>query len=294
MYNGISNAGRVTSYELLHDSKLRPGQDPDIWLYTTDGARDRLREHGEVITNQHLADRILKGLPDEYEYVRNCSYNQRDFGLENVKRTLRNIYADNLARSSSTGKSVVGRGVAMQAQGDSRGVQCFNCSEYGHYRNECPQACDAKKRGPNRGKPHWKKNSRGRGSNGGRGGRGGGAGGRGHGGGAEWCSLHNTTSHSDQECLKQKTNGNTGSANFANICILHQYESQVNTTVETTSEVTGGYMGGYSFMASTATEPAPQERPTKAREKDLSGSETLGFFGAFGGDGESTALIVIR
>ena len=182
----------------------------------------------------------------------------------------------------------------MHAQGDSSGVQCFNCSEYGHYRNECPESNDVKKRRNNRRKPHWKKNGRGGGSDGEREGRDGGAAGRGHGGGDKWCSLHNTTSHSDQECLKQKTNGNTGSANFANICILHQYESQVNTTVETTSEVTGGYMGGYSFMASTATEPAPQERPTKAREKDLSGSETLGFFGAFGGDGESTALIVIR
>ena len=112
--------------------------------------------------------------------------------------------------------------------------------------------------------------------------------------GAKWCSLHNTASHIDHECLKQKINGNTGSANFANIYRPHQSQSPVNATVETTSEVTGGYMGGYSFMASTATEPAPQERPTKAREKDLSGSETLGFFGAFGGDGESTALIVIR
>ena len=52
----------------------------------------------------------------------------------------------------------------------------------------------------------------------------------------------------------------------------------MNATVETTSEVTGGYMGGYSFMANTAVEPAPQERPTEAREKELSGSETLGLF----------------
>ena len=243
--------------------------------------------------DRHFADRILKGLPDEYEYVRNCSYNQRNFGLENVKRTLRNIYADNVARSSSHGKSVVGRGVAMPAQGDISGVQCFNCSEYGHYRKECPQNCDAKKLGPNRGKPHWKKNSRGGGSSGGRGGRGGGAGGRGRGGGTKWCSLHNTTSHSDQECLKQKINGNTGSANFANIYSLNQSESPVNTTMETTSDVTGGYMGGFSFTASTAVEPTPQERLTKECEKELSGSETLGLFGALGGGGESTALMVI-
>ena len=76
--------------------------------------------------------------------------------------------------------------------------------------------------------------------------------------GAKWCSLHNTTSHSDQECLKQNINGNTGSANFTNIYSPHQSESPVNTMVETASEVTGGYMGRYSFMASTAVESLPQ------------------------------------
>lgn len=300
-YNGISNAGRVASYEILHNSRLQPGQDPDIWLYAMDGARDRLHEHGEVISDHHLADRILKGLPDEYEHVRNCSYNQREFGLEDVKRTMRNIYADKLARSSSQGKSIAGRGVAMHAQGDSSGVQCFNCSEYGHYRNDCPQNNDKKKRGHNGRKKNTGGGGNGGGHNGGRGGRGGGGAGRGggsgagrgRGGGAKWCSLHNTTSHSDQECLKQKSNGNTGSANFANIYSPHQSESPVNTTVATTSAATGGYMGGYSFMASAAAEPAPQERPTEAREKELSGSETLGLFGALGGGGESTALMAM-
>ena len=93
--------------------------------------------------------------------MRNRSYNQGEFGLEDVKWTLRNTYADNLARSSSHGKSVVGRGVAMHAQGDSSRVPCFNCSECGYCRKECPQTCDAKKRGLNRGKPHRKKNNRG-------------------------------------------------------------------------------------------------------------------------------------
>ena len=42
----------------------------------------------------------------------------------------------NLARSSSRGKLVVGRGVAMHAQGDSSGAQSLSCrrSEYGYHR----------------------------------------------------------------------------------------------------------------------------------------------------------------
>ena len=65
-YNGISNAGRVASYEVLHYSKLQPGLDPDIGLYAMDRTRDRSHEHGEVVTDYHLADRILKVLSDEY------------------------------------------------------------------------------------------------------------------------------------------------------------------------------------------------------------------------------------
>lgn len=125
-YKGISTAGRVASYKVLHNSRLQPGQDSDTWFHAIDGARNRLREHGEVMTDQHITNRILKGLADEYDYVRNCSYNQRDFGKENVKRTLRNIYAGNLARTSSRGKSGVGHGFAMHAQGDASGVECFN------------------------------------------------------------------------------------------------------------------------------------------------------------------------
>lgn len=102
-------------------------------------------------------------------------------------------------------------------------------------------------------------------NNGGRGGssdekRGRGGSGAGHelSGGAKWCSLHNTTNHTDQACLKQKGDYRD-SVNFANIYSPHPFESPVNTTVVTKSEATGVYMGGYTFMASAATEPAPDE-----------------------------------
>lgn len=58
-YAGISNAGHVASYKILHNLKIKPGEDPDIWLYAMGGARDRVHEHGDVITDQHLADRLI-------------------------------------------------------------------------------------------------------------------------------------------------------------------------------------------------------------------------------------------
>lgn len=64
--------------------------------------------------------------------------------------------------------------------------------------------------------------------------------------------------------------------------------------VDITSEVTGVYIGGYSFLANMVAEPAPQERPTEARETELSGSERLEGFGALEKGGESTALIAME
>lgn len=43
-------------------------------LYAIDGEQDRPHEYEEVITDQHLSDGVLEGLPGEYEYVHNYGY----------------------------------------------------------------------------------------------------------------------------------------------------------------------------------------------------------------------------
>lgn len=63
-YDGISNAGHVASCEVLYNSKLQPGSNPGIWLHAIDGLRDHLQDQGEVITDQHIANVIMLGLPD--------------------------------------------------------------------------------------------------------------------------------------------------------------------------------------------------------------------------------------
>ena len=64
--------------------------------------------------------------------------------------------------------------------------QCHQCKEYGHFQRDCPK--QVQKQRPKRGKKHWKKGK-----------KGGGGGGQ-----QKWCSYHNTTSHADSECNKQK------------------------------------------------------------------------------------------
>lgn len=50
------------------------------------------------------------------------------------------MFIDKLSRFAGNTKSVVGRGVAMQAtNGEHSHIQCHNCNEWGHYRNKCPK-----------------------------------------------------------------------------------------------------------------------------------------------------------
>ena len=95
-------------------------------------------------------------------------FRDREFGLENIKSSMRNMYVDLLSRSPST-PSIAERGVAMQAQDDLSGVKCYICRRFGHRKADCPKY-----------KPCYKKTRKG--------------------GSSKWYSLRKTTSHSDDEC----------------------------------------------------------------------------------------------
>ena len=94
-------------------------------------------------------------------------------------------------------------------------------------------------------------------------------------------SLHNTTSHRDQESLKQTMGGNTASANFANIYRRHQSESPVNG---------GDCIGG---LARTAVERAPRRDQQRHTKMNRAGRKRLAFRSFGGGGGESTVLVAI-
>lgn len=170
----------------------------------------------------------------DYDYVRKTSFRERDFGLDDIKSTMTNMFIDSLSRSST--KSVAGRGVAMQVTSDSSGIKCFNGRKDGHLRSGCPE--------PQRPKPqqqqqkggkkkHWKKGSGGEPS-------------------PKWCSFHKTKTHSDAECLKQKEarDKQAGSVNFPNIgsgriAQLEQPEQEEECTF------------GFSFTSVGASSAAP-------------------------------------
>jgi len=83
---------------------------------------------------------------------------------------MRNIFLDEQSRKGSKGR-IVGRGFAMTTAASE--VICYGCNETGHIRRHCrnPKLKERKKSKPA--------------------------------GATKWCSIHNTTTHSDEECYKQ-------------------------------------------------------------------------------------------
>ena len=69
---------------------------------------------GETLTAESYEDIILRALPKEYDFVRQQSHMNRNFGLTGIKTTAINMFIDDLSRKSSA-SAVTGRGVAMQA-----------------------------------------------------------------------------------------------------------------------------------------------------------------------------------
>ena len=67
-------------------TRMRPGQDPDAYLYHIDSYWDRLNagDSPEDPTYRHYEDTILQALPSEYDGIRQTHFERRDFGLADI------------------------------------------------------------------------------------------------------------------------------------------------------------------------------------------------------------------
>ncbi|CAN0602669.1 unnamed protein product, partial [Ectocarpus sp. 12 AP-2014] len=113
---------------------MAQGEDPEDFFTTVEDLRERLKDLGEIISGERFEDIILQAISNDYDYVRQTSFRVRDFGLEEIKTTMKNMYIDSLSRTSTS--SVAGRGVAMQASNGDSTIKCFNCRQQGHRRRD--------------------------------------------------------------------------------------------------------------------------------------------------------------
>ena len=172
-YLRITNESIRATQRALAESNMTAGQDPDEYINEATLLRERLSEMDEPITDRHFMDIILQGLTDEYKDVKLMTWKDPDMNLAKIKSVLRHVYQDEQSRKKTTG--IAGRGYAMQAATGTGVVICRNCGIAGHYERGC-----AMPRKDGKVNKSESKN-----------------------GGAKWCSLHNTTTHSNEECYRQ-------------------------------------------------------------------------------------------
>ena len=148
-YNSNTKEARRAYHEYLHNTKMESGDDPDDFLYTMDGYRERLEDMGQPVPDERYEDIILQALPAECERVRTASYERRDFHLAKIRRMMGALYIDCLFRTNKS-SSVVGCGVAMHLTGgDDSLINCHYCGNPGHRQKTCVAWIAAQREGRN-------------------------------------------------------------------------------------------------------------------------------------------------
>ena len=108
-YNSHTKEGRRAYLKNLHSTKMKSGDDPDDFLYTIDGFRERLEDMGRPVPDERYEDIVLQVVPAEYGRVRTASYERPDFHLADIQRMMSVLYIDYLSvRTTLPWSRVVG------------------------------------------------------------------------------------------------------------------------------------------------------------------------------------------
>ena len=189
--------------------RMRPGQDPDDYLYHIDSCRDRLNACNppESPTDRQYEDIILQALPSECDRIHQTHPERKDFDLADIRRMMAAIYGNNLSRSESP-KGIAGRGAVMQAVDlDRTSVMHHSCDQFGHFKRRCPLRIKHQQQQRHQPVRHhqqqqygqYQQKPRGRRQNNGE-----------DGGGRVWSLYHKTASHNNADCCveQHKAGGN--------------------------------------------------------------------------------------
>ena len=188
-YNSNAKEARRAYHKYLHNAKMKSGDDPDDFLYTMDGYRERPKDMGQPVPDERYEDIILQALPAEYERVRTASYERRDFHMARIRRMMSALYIDCLSLPNNS-LLVAGRRVAMQATGgDDSTIKCHYCGNPGHRQKNCVACIAAHCKDGNQQTTRSTPLGRCKRKAGG-------------GGSSMWCSFHKSTTHSDETCRR--------------------------------------------------------------------------------------------
>lgn len=96
-HHAVCNAIRQELYLKLTETKMGQGQDPDIFLYIMETARYHLYDMGKYNSPERFGGLLLNDQTPDYNFVPNTSFINREFGLKEIKSTVRNMHADLLS-----------------------------------------------------------------------------------------------------------------------------------------------------------------------------------------------------
>jgi len=210
-YLSITNESIRATQRALTEIQMEVGQDPDEYINEATLLRDRLHEMKEPITDRHFMDIILQGLTDQYKDVKLMIWKDPDIKFDKIQSVLRHVYQDEQSRNRIGG--VYGRGaagaIAMTAAA-AKTVICHNCGVAGHYERGCAM--------PSKRKPKSKEQ------------------------GKKWCSIHNTTSHSDEECYNQGAEKPAKGAAMTATTTGAEEKPVIDFRIEDDEDFAGGFM----------------------------------------------------
>ena len=139
-FDECSRAAIRAEHIRMTSTRMRPDQNPNVYLYHMGSCRDRLNacDPPEGPTDRQHEGITLQALPSEYDRIRHTHLERKGFGLADIHRVMAAIYADHLSRSESS-KGIAGRNAEIQAVDRNRtSVLCHYCDQLGHFKRKCP------------------------------------------------------------------------------------------------------------------------------------------------------------
>ncbi|CAM9992874.1 unnamed protein product, partial [Sphacelaria rigidula] len=143
-YQNPSKQRRRLLMQQLDTMTMSPGQDPDVFLAKLFQPGDELVHVGEPISDERLTGIIVDGLISEYGRIKSNAERDPEFSIGEIKSTLRNMYANRLARKATASRSH-GRDSSTLAAAMSNSLnqpatfraKCHSCGRPGHRMRDC-------------------------------------------------------------------------------------------------------------------------------------------------------------
>ena len=133
----------MSLYNKFHSSKLRNGEDPDIWICGIEDVRNRLEEMGTKMDERLFIMHILNNLTEEYDYTIQLLEKRNSADTEEKERlTLEELRADlslkfeRMNKNNNDNIDDDEKDAAFNAYGKFKG-KCTKCGKIGHKSFQC-------------------------------------------------------------------------------------------------------------------------------------------------------------